>query len=207
MKIGNIVAHLLQVVMLLFALTALFTGSIGNALLGFLVLFLSIVPMIVERRLNVTFPWEINLLIVVSLFLHYGGEYQGWYDIFYPYYDKIAHLITSVTVALLGFLVVLLMERYAKTNFSAGMVFFMIIVLTMAMGAFWEIYEFTFDTAFGTDLQHGNTDTMIDLIFDLVGALIVAFFGTWYLKKNPRENVLNHYIGRDDPENIRREHQ
>ena len=49
-----------------------------------------------------------------------------------------------------------------------------ILTFTLAAGVVWEIYEFTCDQVFGTDLQHGNIDTMVDLIVDLIGALIVA---------------------------------
>ena len=71
----------------------------------------------------------------------------------------------------------------------------MIIMFTMAFGAFWEIFEFTMDTFFGTSLQHGNTDTMLDLIFDLLAAIIVAAIGNFYLRRLSKCELMHILAG------------
>ena len=43
-------------------------------------------------------------------------------------------------------------------------------------------------------LQHGLDDTMLDLIFDLIGGLIVAAFGTWYLKQADEAEIVDGFI-------------
>jgi uncharacterized membrane protein YjdF len=107
---------------------------------------------------------------------------------YYPYYDKIAHFIASITIALLGFLAVIIMMRVSSClQLERWQIFFFIVIFTLAFGAIWEIWEFTLDTFFGSyltkPLQQGNTDTMLDLIADLAGGLMVAILGTHYLKK------------------------
>jgi uncharacterized membrane protein YjdF len=72
-------------------------------------------------------------------------------------------------------------------QFERWQIFFFIVIFTLAFGAIWEIWEFTLDTLAGAyltkPLQHSNTDTMIDLITDLFGGLIIAALGTFYLKR------------------------
>jgi len=78
---------------------------------------------------------------------------------------------------------VLLLDRYTENNFNRVLIVIMIIMFTMAFGAFWEIYEFLVDTFLGGDLQHGNTDTMLDMMFVLLGGVIVAGTGNFYLRR------------------------
>jgi hypothetical protein len=167
---------------------AFFIGYYSGAFFGLLAVGLSLIPALVHRELHIVVPWEITFLIALTLFLHIGGYSFQWYLNFYPYYDKFAHLIASITIALLGFLAVLILMRVSSClQMERWQIFFFIVIFTLAFGAIWEIWEFTLDTFFGPyltkPLQQGNTDTMIDLITDLAGGLIVAVLGTHYLKK------------------------
>ncbi|KUG07903.1 hypothetical protein ASZ90_016700 [hydrocarbon metagenome] len=55
------------------------------------------------------------------------------------------------------------------------------------------------DTFFGAyltkPLQHGLDDTMLDLIIDLIGGVIVALFGTWYIQKRTLDELTNPMVG------------
>jgi uncharacterized membrane protein YjdF len=69
------------------------------------------------------------------------------------------------------------------------------------MGTLWEIFEFTADSLFGSDMQKhmlgdqsGLTDTMWDLIVDAVGALIISVLGYGYLKTSHDESFLRRWI-------------
>ncbi|MBP2133435.1 putative membrane protein YjdF [Methanomicrobium sp. W14] len=194
-SIGVLIAYFLQLMILSIVISSLFTGYYFYVIGGVFALFLTLIPAIVERRINITIPWGVMLLIVLSLYVHLAGEYFGWYLDFYPYYDKIAHFISGSTVALLGFTAVLIMDRYTEMNFNRPMIIFMIIMMTMAFGAFWEIIEFTVDTFFGGNMQHGNTDTMLDMIFVLFGAVVVAAVGNFYMMKFPKRKVAEIFAG------------
>ncbi|MCK9307225.1 MAG: hypothetical protein M0P17_06810, partial [Methanoculleus sp.] len=65
-----------------------------------------------------------------------------------------------------------------------------ILVSTLAAGAVWEIYEFVADQVFGTNLQHGNIDTMSDLIVDLAGAMIGAVLAALALARAERHRFI-----------------
>lgn len=166
--------------------------------------FLTCIPYLVERKVNVTLPWEVNFLIAFAVFLHIAGYAQGLYILLYPYYDKIAHFISSITVAVLAFVSILLINRFSCTKLARWQIFFYIVIFTMAIGAFWEIYEYLMDTFFVSfltkPLQHGLDDTMIDLIFDLIGALVVASFGTWYIEKKTLDELTNPMVSDSVPE-------
>jgi uncharacterized membrane protein YjdF len=145
-------------------------------------------PMMITKKLHVTLPWELNFLIVLALFLHIGGHIRGWYTIFFPWYDKVAHFVSSVVVAIFGFTIAVILDQYVESiQMNRQMLIFFVVICTMAMGALWEIGEFASDQIFSTRCQLGLVDTMWDLIFDLIGGGIVAMFVNFYLKRMPKE--------------------
>jgi hypothetical protein len=53
----------------------------------------------------------------------------------------------------------------------------------MTIGAVWEIFEWTVDLSFGTNMQKsGLPDTMGDLVVDMIGGGLGALSGFLYLK-------------------------
>jgi len=186
---GRYLAYFVQGLILLNVGYTLWIGNLFLALVGLFGFFLTTVPYIISRRGDICMPWEVNLLIALSLYLHVAGHISDYYVVFSPYYDKIAHFVSSITISVLGFVLVLLVDRYSGLRLTRPMIIFFIVIFTMALGAFWEIYEYFFDTLFGMDLQHGLDDTMTDLIFDLFGAVIIAAVGNFYLRRLTKEEI------------------
>jgi hypothetical protein len=191
--------YFMQALILLTSVYSFYIGYYAGTFFGVVAVGLSLIPTLVRRKVHIVVPWEVTFLIALTLFLHIAGYSYHWYLDLYPWYDKFAHLIASTTVALLGFLAVLIMMRVSNgLQFQRWHIFFFIIIFTMAFGAIWEIWEFTLDTLAGAyltkPLQHSNTDTMIDLITDLGGALIVAVLGTFYLKRKSAEDWADTFL-------------
>lgn len=185
----------------IYGIAILSPSIIFTAFIGF---FLTCIPYLISRSIRVTLPWEVNFLIAFSVFLHVAGYSQQLYILLYPYYDKIAHFVTTITVGVLAFVSILLINRFSCTKLERWQIFFYIVIFTMAIGAFWEIYEYLMDTFFGASLtkllQHGLDDTMIDLITDLIGGVIVAAFGTWYIRRKTIDELTNTMVDDSTPE-------
>jgi hypothetical protein len=198
--VGSYFSYLLQLLIVVNVLYTLAVGAYSLALGGVIALGLTLVPSVLNRHSEITLPWEINLLIALSLYLHVAGGVWGWYEIFYPYYDKIAHLASGITVSVLGFVIVLLIDRFSHLCLTRLMIVYFIILFTMGLGAIWEIYEFVFDTLFGTNLQHGLDDTMLDLIFDLGAAVFIALIGNFYLLKLSKKGITDLFVKKKEGE-------
>lgn len=196
---GLYLAYLFQFLIAVNVLIALSLGEYSQVFTGVIGLFLTMVPAIATRKWSITLPWQINLLIAFLLYLHVAGEIQGYYLLYYPYYDKIAHLIAGITVSILAFVIVLLLDRFSRLNLSRWMIVGFIIITAMAMEGFWEIYEWTFDTFLGTNLQHGLDDTMLDMIFVLIGSSIVALAGNRYLQEYSKEEITDKLVIAEEP--------
>lgn len=135
-------------------------------------------------------PWELNFLLALVLFLHVAGHVSGLYSFFAPVYDKIHHFLSAALVAMLGFVSVAILEYYTEIKMGRHMIVFFIIILAVAIGAFAEMIEFLQDLILGTSYQPGLEDTMIDLIADTLGGIIIAVPGYFYLKHVPPERFV-----------------
>jgi len=199
---GKIITIVLQLLIVPIIVASFYTGDYFFAIGGIFAFFLTIVPYIVEKEFCLVIPWWLTFLIVLSLYIHLAGEYYSWYHLFSPYYDKFAHTISGITVGLLGFTAVLLIDRYTENNFNRPLIILMIFMFTMAFGAIWEIIEFLMDTFFlyGDHMQHGNTDTMLDMIFVMLGAIVVAVLGNFYLRKMSKRDLTQLLTGNPDLE-------
>lgn len=155
-----------------------------NAVVSFIVAtlpaaiaFLS--PTVLGR--SVTFGPELPLwLAMAGLFHSYGM--LGPYDSIW-WWDYLTHTISAALVAALiyGALVVVV-GRPGPFESLSGLVPALTVGFTLAAGIFWELIELV-ARAVGDYLDiepvlvhYGRRDTALDLVFDLVGALVVVLF-------------------------------
>lgn len=142
----------------------------------------SLVPSIVQRNYRITLPFELDFLITLSLFLHtFVGEGMDFYQK-YEIWDQLLHLYGGGVVALLGFVIVYTLHYTRKVRLSIPMIGFFTIIFAMGVGGLWEIGEYSVDVLFHKHTQDGLDDTMMDLIDDLIGGLVIAFIGMIYVK-------------------------
>ncbi|HOI13681.1 MAG TPA: hypothetical protein PLG75_07470 [Methanoculleus sp.] len=190
---GVYVTYFIQGLILLAVVSTLTTGEYFLALSAGVAFLLTIAPSLMTRNLRLCLPWEVNLLVTVSLYLHLMGHVGEYYILFAPYYDKLTHLISSITVAAIVFFLAILAEYQGDVRLTRQAIVMFILVSTLAAGAVWEIYEFVVDQIFDMGLQHGNADTMMDLIMDLIGAAIVAAFAAIALARADRHRFVRFF--------------
>jgi len=123
-------------------------------------------------------PRALDLAFVVALSITGWGEALGLYDS-YGWFDRVVHFLVPMLgapVAYVGLarLEVLPDPRDETTARHHAGIFVVTLALGLAIGAFWEIVEFTSDGTLGSDLSEGNADTVGDLIADTSGSLVGA---------------------------------
>lgn len=165
---------------------------------GLVVMFL---PAIVHRRLAISVPSAMQIAYFVFLYAAiYLGEVRSFYYRF-PFWDSILHFFSGVMLGALGFFLVQLLNgaEHRRVTLSASFVAFFAFCFAVACGAVWEIYEFTIDGLFGTNMQKvitdtgqvlagrdALTDTMTDLVLDTIAALTVSVVGYVLLRRVER---------------------
>ena len=150
-------------------------------------LTLSLAPVYVARWAEVHVPPSmiagLALFVAGTLFL---GEVFDFYGRYW-WWDMVMHATSAIGFGLIGFVLVFMMfqgDRYAAPPLAVA---FFAFCFAVTIGALWEVFEFSMDQAFGTNMQKsGLMDTMGDLIVDMAGALLGAATGFAYLKGQAR---------------------
>lgn len=185
---GMYLAYLFQTFIGLNCIYAFVAGNLVGFFSALIMFIVTLIPFFVAYKMKISFPWFVYFLIALSLWFHTAGYIQGYYEMYYPYYDKIAHLVSGTTVALLGFIGVLFLDRHWNMTLTVPFIVGFIIIFGVALGAFWEMYEFLVDTFLGGSLggpmQNSLADTMLDMIFVLAGSILVAIMGVIYFHKH-----------------------
>ena len=154
-------------------------------------------PSVLERRLGLFIPSKMLLLYVVFLYCAiYLGEVRSFYYLV-PHWDNILHGFSGAMLGALGFSIISLLNDTDRVpvNLSPAFVALFTFCFAVSVGVVWEMYEFAADGLFGTNMQKFGprdgvdfvgraalADTMMDLIVDVVGALVMAVVGFVSLK-------------------------
>jgi hypothetical protein len=185
-KTQVLAARMLQgglVLLLLFGILRKDLSTTVNATTG---LILTFVPHIITRKYNIKQDTGVVLWLTLAIFLHTIGTFE-----FYDYidnWDHVTHALSASVVAAAGYTLIRAIDIYVDEIYIPPRVLFIfILIFVLAMGVVWEIIEFLSDvltSTLGFDAilaQHGIGDTMLDLMFDLFGAVLAATWGTAYL--------------------------
>ncbi len=115
----------------------------------------------------------------------------------------VLHTSSGFLFGILGFLLVYVLneKKELDLDLNASFVALFAFAFAISFGVFWEIFEYSMDAVFGTNMQKsGLQDTMWDLIVNSMGALVISILGWWYL----REQGINSFLERWIHEFIRR---
>jgi len=183
----------MQVVLVGLVFIGLDRGNLGivvNALVGLGVTYL---PAILERDYRIPMDAGLTLWISSAAFLHAVGTvgFPGSETSFYAgvwWWDHLTHALSSSVVAAAGYATVRAVDEHtADIYLPPRFMFVFILLFVLAFGVFWEVIEFAISgvaSLAGTAsvlTQYGLDDTLLDLVFDAVGGVIVAIWGTAHL--------------------------
>lgn len=152
------------------------------------VLALMFTPSILKRKYRVYIPFIIRLWIVGFIFLTlFLGEIGRFYESI-SLWDKFLHLQSGFLLSTSGYILIYTLNNHEKRKLQLSPFFITLFAISfsLALGVIWEVIEFAVDSGGGTTWQNGNTDTMIDLIADGVGSLILSFIGYLWMNKHKR---------------------
>lgn len=168
---------------LLIIISSFMNGRLVIGSLSIFFLAITFIPSIIKKRFRIILPPEFEIVYFIFLYASLIlGELKNYYLLF-PWWDIVLHGIAGLMIGLIGFTIVYSFYLTHKVVFKPGFAAVFSFSFSLAIGALWEILEFSLDSFFGIHMQRGGlTDTIGDLIFDSIGALIVAVIGYFYIK-------------------------
>ncbi len=160
-------------------------------------------PDMLTKKFSLEIPDKIYYLYIIFLYSAiFLGEVRDFYYVI-PYWDTVLHTLSGLMMGFFGFsLVDILNNTNKRVTLSPFFIAFFAFSFAITVGVIWEVYEFTADGIFGTNMQkyklqdgteligrEALEDTMEDLIVDGAGAFIASGIG--YISLKYKKGWLN----------------
>lgn len=192
----GIVFWSLFIIYILYLYHDLFIGDMeqpGRYIWTLFAIGLVMLPFAFEKHIGMYIPWELKIIAILSLLLHTMGEFYRWYYTL-THYDKITHIVSAMGIAYLVFLFLILVRLYYGVDQKKWKIIFFMIILSMAFAFFWEGWEIFSDHYFGSKFFWNFQDGVGDTIANSIGAIIVAWSASSYLKSRSNKEIANDFI-------------
>ena len=153
----------LRALIILIMVRAVLRGNYESVFLCALSLVLLILPSILQKRLYITLPSTLEIVILLFIF---AAEILGELASFYvrvPNGDTMLHTVNGFLCAAVGFALVDMINRNERFSLKLSPVYLAIVAFcfSMTVGVLWEFFEFAADRFLGLDMQK---DTVLSAI-------------------------------------------
>lgn len=153
----------LRALIILIMVRAVLRGNYESVFLCALSLALLILPSILQKRLYITLPSTLEIVILLFIF---AAEILGELASFYvrvPNWDTMLHTVNGFLCAAVGFALVDMINRNERFSLKLSPVYLAIVAFcfSMTVGVLWEFFEFSADRFIGLDMQK---DTVLSAI-------------------------------------------
>lgn len=145
-------------------------------------LAVSYLPSVLQRDLDVPLPPWTAAYVAVAVLLHGVGMVALYDDVWW--WDHLTHVLSATVVAGVAYLVVTAFEEHdPRIALPQPYLGAYVVAFALAAGVVWEVgEELARQLALAADLDpvlvvYGLEDSVLDLVFDAAGGVVVAAFG------------------------------
>ena len=162
-----IVWALLRGIVIISLVFSILRGQYENAFTCLLVLFLFLLPSIIEKNLKIEFPTGIQIAILIFIFAaEILGELACYY-VRFKYWDTILHTTWGFLCAAFGFSLIDILNKDNRVHFKVSPAYLAVCAFcfSMTIGVIWEFFEFSIDNLFLKDMQKDTIITTISSVY------------------------------------------
>jgi hypothetical protein len=194
-EFGNAACYFALIALLLIAIIGLLVrGDLLRAQWGFVAFAIALLPVIAEYLTPVIFPWPMKFCITLSLILHIAGGIFEFYFSLYPLYDKIGHLVASIAISFLIFVMILVITGITGLRPGRYTVVACIFIPVILCGTAWEYAELNIDVVAGSTYFVGINDSLLDMVFNVIGSGYVVANVHQMLKYDSLDDLYRRFI-------------
>lgn len=160
--------------------STLFVNSGGPLAITFL-------PALLRREYGYAMDTGLAVWITLAATLHAVGAFGLYQSV--GWYDSVTHTVSATLVAGMGYAVARGVERHSRAvGFNPEFRATFLVLFVLAVGVVWEIAEFASgglaSTVGGEAVlaQYGTSDIVNDLVFNTLGAVLVAVWSTTHFE-------------------------
>ncbi|WP_435359043.1 hypothetical protein [Haloarchaeobius sp. DFWS5] len=186
-RAAGLLVRVLQLALLAIVFVGLDQSSLGIVVNALGALGVTLLPAVLRKDRRFTMHVYLVLWVTGAVVLHAAGTLGPYVE--YRWFDNLTHASSASVVAAVGYAAARSMDVHSEhLRLTPGFTFVYLLLFVMAAGVCWELFEYGV-TLGATELgqptplvQNSLDDTVSDLVFDTLGALVVALFGTVYLR-------------------------
>lgn len=163
-KVKAAVYIIIRFTVVILLVSSVLNGNWENAVTCVMTLGLLMIPLFIDRRLNVSLPSVLETVVVLFVFAaNVMGELGAFYEKI-PAWDTILHAVNGFICAGVGFGLTDILNRSKriKMNLSPIFVCLFSFCFSMTAGVVWEFFEFGADMLLGRDMQKDTVITAIN---------------------------------------------
>ncbi len=160
------VYSVLRILVIVTMVLQIFNRKYENAFICLLTLVLFVLPSILERKLRITFPNTLEIIVLFFIFAaNILGEIQEFY-ILVPHWDTWLHTINGFLFAAVGFSIINLLNEDKDVAMSLSPLSMAAVAFcfSMTIGVLWELFEWFSDLWMGFDMQKDTILTEISSV-------------------------------------------
>lgn len=155
----------------------LLTVRVTIVITGGIALLVTLIPVLLRREFGYSLNPGLLLLLTLAVTIHTAGA-MGSYERF-GWFDSVALTVSATVIASIGYASFRALEIHSsEIDVPSQFRVLFILVFVLAIGVAWEVAEFGLGDLLTV---YGVNDIVTDMIFNLVGAIIVALWGTTHL--------------------------
>lgn len=150
-----ILYFVLRITVIIIMILQLYNRNYTDVFLCILTLILFMIPSIVDKKLNISLPNTLEVIIILFIFAsQILGEIRNYYVTF-PYWDSMLHTINGFLMSAIGFSLIDILNRIDKFHIKMTPVFVALVAFcfSVTIGVMWEFFEFGIDNVLNKDMQ------------------------------------------------------
>lgn len=157
---------ILRISVIAIMIVQLYHKNYENVFLCALTLVEFLIPIIIDRKLNIKLPSTLEIIIILFIFSsEILGEVQNFYGIF-KYWDTALHTINGFMCAAIGFSMIDILNRSSRLHTKMTPVFVALVAFcfSMTVGVLWEFIEYGIDVTIKTDMQKDKVVSLVSSV-------------------------------------------
>lgn len=185
-RVASLAVLALQLLLVGIAAVGYRGDDLGVTLNALGALAITLLPALLERDRRFRMHPALVLWMTVAVVVHTVGVLGAYEAVLW--FDDVAHATSASVVAAVGYASARSLDVHSEhLRLTPWFSVLYLLAFVMAAGVVWELLEYAVDSGTaalgptGTTLQTDLDDTVTDLVYDTVGALVVALFGTAHL--------------------------
>ena len=148
---------------------------------GITAISLYVLPIVTTRNPFRALPWEMTILLSAPILLHISEGSQMLSDRL-AWWGAFTSLAFAFSLSTIGFLLTVELHLYTSVRMNRAFSVFFVWMFTLASSGFWMLGEYASDELFGTANLVSNDSVMRQLVWILVGGVIMGFMYAAYIR-------------------------